>query len=536
MTEKITEWLKALPKKILDWWEHFTSRQKTTIISLALGVIIAFVILIVSVLKPQYVSIYTTTNPADTQTALDILASGDNLDYHTSEDGLEIFVNRKDYTEANLLLASNKVYTTAFTIDNVTEGGFTSTEADRQRRYVVYLEDLMESTLETYTFVKSATVQLNIPEDDGTMISRNQETSASVMLTLSDVCSREAAAAMARFVATGLGNDSTDHVVIVDNQGNLLFSGSDETSTFGVASNLLALQAQYAEDMAENVRRIFLASNAFSTVEVAANVVLDSSVTEESLHEYSVADGRDEGYLASEDNFASENSGGISGVPGTTSQVETGYEYRENEYSSGTATEEHREYLPNERTVYRQIPAGDINRDASSITAMCLTYNIVREEDIRNQGLLDGITWEEYKLNNSERTRVEVDEDLFTAVSNATGVAEKNISIVVYEEPFFIDREGIDVEVADVLQILLILLILGLLAFVVLRSMRAPKVDEEETEISIEDILKSTPETALEEISVEDKSDSRIIVEKFVEDNPEAAANLLRNWLTEDWG
>ena len=89
----------------------------------------------------------------------------------------------------------------------------------------------------------------------------------------------------------------------------------------------------------------------------------------------------------------------------------------------------------------------------------------------------------------------------------------------------------------DVLQIILIVLILGLLAFVILRSMRQARVEEPEPEISIDDILQSTqPDTELDEIGVEDKSEARKIVEKFVEDNPEAAANLLRNWLNDDWG
>ena len=69
-----------------------------------------------------------------------------------------------------------------------------------------------------------------------------------------------------------------------------------------------------------------------------------------------------------------------------------------------------------------------------------------------------------------------------------------------------------------------------------LRSLRSVKGEVEEEEISIDDILKSTPVDSLEEINLEDKSEARKIVEKFVEDNPEAAANLLRNWLSEDWG
>ena len=38
------------------------------------------------------------------------------------------------------------------------------------------------------------------------------------------------------------------------------------------------------------------------------------------------------------------------------------------------------------------------------------------------------------------------------------------------------------------------------------------------------------------EIELEDKSDTRIMIEKFVDENPEAVALLLRNWINEDWG
>ena len=163
-----------------------------------------------------------------------------------------------------------------------------------------------------------------------------------------------------------------------------------------------------------------------------------------------------------------------------------------------------------------------------------LTYRMVREDDVKAQGLLDGITWEQYKLNNDIRTKLEVDPDLTQAVSTATGIGVNNITILSYEEPFFVDHQGLNMDMTDILTILLIVLILGLLAFVILRSMRQAKVEEAEPEVSISEILQSTPPEELEEIGVEDKSEARKIVEKFVEDNPDAAANLLRNWLNED--
>ena len=238
--------------------------------------------------------------------------------------------------------------------------------------------------------------------------------------------------------------------------------------------------------------------------------------------------------LASKDLYNSTNQGGISGEPGTDSNTETSYQYEDNQYSSSAVTEESYDYLPDESTMLQQIPAGAIKYDQSSLSVTTLTYRMVREDDVKEQGLLDGITWEQYKINNDARTKLEVDPDLIQAVSTATGIGVKNITILSYEEPFFIDHVGIAMDLTDILTLVLIVLIMGLLAFVIFRSMHQAGQEEAEPEVSIDEILQSTPQEELEEIGVEDKSEARKIVEKFVEDNPDAAANLLRNWLNED--
>ena len=160
---------------------------------------------------------------------------------------------------------------------------------------------------------------------------------------------------------------------------------------------------------------------------------------------------------------------------------------------------------------------------------------MVREEDAKTQGLLDGVTWEEYKLANKDRTKLDVDPDFYTAVANATGISTDNITLVAYSENIFFDAEGSGLTATDILQIILIIVILALLAFVVLRSMRGEKHQEEEEELSVETLLQSA-QPQLEDISVENESEEKRLVSKFVEENPEAAANLLRNWLNEEWG
>ena len=146
------------------------------------------------------------------------------------------------------------------------------------------------------------------------------------------------------------------------------------------------------------------------------------------------------------------------------------------------------------------------------------------------------MSWDEYKAANGGRTRVEVDEELYSVVANATGIPRENITIVKYSENYFVDSEGLGIGVSDIIQIILIIVILGLLGFVVLKSMAGKKEVQPEEELSVETLLQSTPASELEDIEVETKSETRKMIDKFVDENPEAAANLLRNWLNEDWG
>ena len=39
----------------------------------------------------------------------------------------------------------------------------------------------------------------------------------------------------------------------------------------------------------------------------------------------------------------------------------------------------------------------------------------------------------------------------------------------------------------------------------------------------------------LDDIGYTEKSETRILIEKFVDENPDAVALLLRNWLNEEW-
>lgn len=531
----MAEKAKELLGKVLEWWNKFSTKQKTFIISAGAGVILALAILVTVLTRPQYellLNCETTKEAAEVTELLD----GEGLDYTVSDDGYQIKINKEQMSQASLLLGANDIQSYAYTIDNVTSGGFTTTESDKQKRYELYMETrLANDLIGKYSAIKSAVVDLYIPENTGTLISAQEPSSIWIVLELDGDFTEDNAAALAKAVSVAIGNDTQEGVVITDTNGNLLFSGDDSYTASGTASSQLGVKNQWETRIKNEVKQVLLGTNEFDKVEVAVNLNVDFSSTSQQTHDYFVPDGNSQGYLASERIYSSESVNGNEDVPGTDSNGELEYVYQDNDYSTSSTTEEERKYLPGEQVTSKEIPPGTVNYDQSTISLAAINMNIIREEEIRSQGLLDGITWEEYKAANQGQIPIEVDENLYQVVAKATGFPVENIAIAAYSQNVFIEEEGFHIDASDVIQIVLIIIILALLAFVILRSMRSEKEAEQPEELSVETLLQSQPEVPLEDISTENVSETRKMIEKFIDENPEAAAALLRNWLNEDW-
>ena len=418
----------------------------------------------------------------------------------------------------------------------MTSGGLGTTQSDVNKRYIYYLEQQLANNIASMESVKSATVVLDVPDQTGTLIATKEESSAWIQLTLRDAFTAEQAATVARAVATALGNSSTANITIVDQETNLLFSGEEDYSTAGVANTMMELRAQAETMVGADVKKILIGSQQFDMVEVACRLDIDFSEYQRTIHEYYVAAGMEQGYLSEREVDQEESTTGSGGIPGTDSNDET-----TNMWLSGTGGESssshvYESFLPSELISVENLAPGIINFDNSSLSLTAITYRVIKESDAKNQGLLDGITWEEYKTLNGDYVKQEVDPDYYALVANATGIPQDSITIIAYQVPQFIDRERAAISATDVVSIIIIVIILILLALVVIRSMVSRREVAEEEELSVENLLQSTPESELEDIEVESKSETRMLIEKFVDENPEAAASLLRNWLNEDWG
>ncbi len=537
MADKILNKLKELWAKITDWWNNFDSKQKTRIVIIGVAIVLAFVILYAVLSSPNYTLLRNCDSVKEASEITTVLDEND-ISYKVSDDGLVIKVPKKLESTARLTLAGSGIVPQGYTLEEALASGFTVTEADKSKRYKLYLETRFErDVLTMFTAIKSAKVTLYIPENDGTLLSKDDQAGAWVILALDDneEFTSDNAAFVAKAIATVLGCKNTDEIVILDTASNLLFSGDDETSPSATANSQISVKKNAEEVLNAGVKKVLAGTGSFGDLKVTSNLIIDFSTTERTTHEYTPADGQSQGLLSEESSYTSDSTGGTSGAPGTDSNGETTYYYQDNNYSSSTIEELYKKYVPNEMIEYKNIPAGLVTYNKSSIAVSSVNYVVVKEDDVKERGLLDGITWVEYQEANSERRAVPITDEMISLVSDASGIPEDNITIVAYEENLFVDSEGLGIDIYDAIQIALIVIILVLLAIVVIKSMSQEKAEEEPEEISVETLLQSNPEPVLDDIGAEEISETRKMIEKFVDENPEAVANLLRNWLNEDW-
>lgn len=529
------ERLKEIPKRILGYWHKLTKKQKTGIVSVAAVLTITFIILGMVLSKPQ-MEVLVTCDSAQQASEVKKLLEDEGIAMKISgTDSTVISVSKKDKANATLLLGANNIPADEYNIETALGGGFSTTESDKEKKYKLYLEEDLAKKLKTMNGVKDATVKLSIPENDGTIISQDADTYASVMLVLNGKLEDGAAETMAKFVSTAVGNSTTESVVIIDSNGNLLFSGEDNSSNSGNASNQLAVKGQ-AETLVKNqVQSVMLGTNVYDNVEIAPNLVINFDVVNQTTHNYSAPDGREEGMLGHEENYENESSGGgTSGVPGTDSN--TTYMINDNGTTKSTTTQNSKDYLPNEQITDTKFAPGTIDYTNSSISIVATQYVIYNKADLKKQGLLKNMTYEQYQQKNDLTVKTTVDKDFYTMVSNATGIPQDKISIVAYQVPFFQADDSSAKSWTDYAVFVLIALILALLGFVVFRSTRPAEVIETEPELSVEALLATTKENQnVEDIDFNDKSETRKMIEKFVDENPGAVAQLLRNWLNDEW-
>ena len=527
--------VKDILAKIKDFWNKFNKTQKILFVSIFAVIIVAIIILAIVFSRESTVVLKQCENASEATEIRNLLEEEGSISCTINEDYV-VRVNEEDYVEAKLILGSNNISADGYSLQDAVAGGFSETAANSERKYKAYLESKFSKDLEAIDGVKKARVTVNFPASSHTIFTENEDASITAELTLTKELSASQAEAIGLMLANFVGNDNTNKVVVLDSNANLLYYGG---TTGGFSSSATAsqkVQAQYENAVVAKAEQLLLGTKLFSEVIVSPKLSVDFDDVEIIDHKYKAPDGSEEGLLKHSYVINSEgNIADASGIAGTESNDEdTSYLIPNANGSTSTYTLTEYDWLQDETITTTKQASGKIKYDESSVSIVAMKYNILHEEDARAQGLLDNMTWEQFKATNGEAVAIEMDEQFRQVVSMGTGISIEDVSIIGYEKYIFYDEESSSPSSFFILQIVLAVLIAALLIFIIVRSTRPVAIEETEPELSVEDMLAATKEH-VEDIDLQEKSDTRKAIEKLVDENPETVALLLRNWLNEGW-
>lgn len=406
------------------------------------------------------------------------------------------------------------------------------------------MQSELKASMIQYSFIDDAKVFIDVPESTYSILDEENVTSVTAMVDVNQKNEKQltsdVAQNLAYWLANAVGTD-VDHVIINDYNGKCLYNGF---TSDGLGGDLTGGSTEYCERLRNTIASNLvdlLVRCGYDDVQVGTQgIQFNMNKIETLTKKYSVADGRDYGYPTNYVHSTNEGSSGtVSGIPGTDSNDNDETDYVINDGNSNSSSQEYEKLtglLTDEtiENIKQEKPA--IQLDQSSLGIVVTRYKIYDEAQLEKDGTLDNMTFDEFMAQNNQTTTFTVPNTEIQLLSSASGVAAGSITVVGYEVPKFVQKTTKSRSISDYLMIILAVLIIALLIFVVVRGTAPVAVADEEPELSVEQLLATTKENqSLEDIEFSDKSETRKMIEKFVDENPEAVAQLLRNWISDDW-
>lgn len=535
------ERLKQIPKKIQEIWKKYSAKQRAIIVSTVAVVVLALIILIVILNQTTYEKLTTFDTTANAKAAMALLTEN-SIENRLNADNVTVEVNANQKQDAILALADSElVAESSFTLEKMLESeGVGTTASDKMRNNHFLIQSKLEAKLSTIDGVDKASVIYYPADNSRSILKAQQDIGASVMLTVNDKFDKKnTPASIATYVAYAIGNSTTDKIKIIDQHGRLLFGGEAQDPEAYTAETTLSykqtVEKWYADKMLE-----LATINGYYNAEIVPEIDVNMEKTSVMFTEYLASEGLEQGVYDEYTKISSENTGVAGDIPGTDSNDETDYYIQTQGSGNSAYNEEHYKFKPSERVTQTVRNSPFIDHDKSR---MALTFRKaiqVSEESLEEAGELENTTFDRYVETHQNNLTEVTDQDEIDALkqlfSDASGIAVNNISLRVYEETLYIPKPVEEsMNFSLILEILLAALIVGLLLFVVFRAMKPVETIETEPELSVERLLATTRENqSLEDIEFGEKSETRRMIEKYIDENAESVAALLRNWLNDD--
>lgn len=529
----MSEFFQRLTKQIKDYWNKFNNKQRMQIIVLGVLIIISLSTAVYFATRPKMIVIYDAAT-MDEASAVSQVLEEKSIPFDTENSGMTIKVDKKYETVANYALAGSDLPSKYYTYEDAYNSSMTDTERTRNEKFKQAKESELEQTLEKLNGIQEASVILEIPDYDRLYQNSTKESSASIVLSTTNVFDKQQIPSVVGIILNGVDKINEENITVVDQDGLLLYGGEIDKEA-AVLDQKYSHRKKEESDIAKKVQDIL--STSFDNVIVSTNLVVDYNKKTSTKEVYSnpVGDGSDTGFITSEKSSSSSSKNMQSGqAPGIDSNPgETQYTLDDSQNNSESETETiQSDYIYDKDIIYEENSPGEIKFKDSSISAMVEKYVIHDEAAMKKAGLLDEQTWEEYKASISNENFT-VDDQYVKAVQSGTGISD--VKLVGVTKPIFIDENEPAIPFKEYLLIVVVAFLVVLLAYVIYKGTEPVEVTEIIPELSVEELLSKNLEDEVEEIQDDKGSGIKKEIERFVDEKPEAAAQLLRNWLNQDW-
>lgn len=539
MQEKVKNALENLVNK----WKALNLKQKITIILIAVSLIMALTLTIVMTNKTTYKRLNSEPLDINSIYQLQTQLQDSKIKNRITPDEAYIEVDAKQYQNAKKIVVESGLIDKGLTFADALSYIGMGTTADTKKEIMKQQkQEELRTTLEEMEDIEKAKVMLYMPDDTNFYLKNQQEASASVVLTTKKDLAQEQIDGIVNTIKAAVQGLDKKNIEVVDSKSNILWSGEDNV-TGGINANY-RLEIQRRLDIEDKTESI-LKQLGYDSVQANANIVIDNDTLTENTRTYtSPIEDSNKGLISQENtstssakNTATATEPGLAANGGDITNYQTG----NNAGSEGKSEDRSIRYELNEQVISREKATGKVLLEDSSLAATVTNFRIYRQIDAEAQNLVnDNTTWEQYKDQIKAQyaqnpVALQIPNNIQEAIQTATGI--NNVSLAAYELPIFEDKAIVDRPFDQYAMLALLVLFIALLAFGLIRKTAPAVVTEIEPELSVEEVLETygKHQEYVSPIDYDAESEVKKQIEKFVDERPEAVAQLLRNWLSSDW-
>jgi flagellar M-ring protein FliF len=527
MPEFITRYL----NKLAEFWKSLEKSQKTRLYITSAIVAVAIGISIIMISRPNHITLFSNEDKKQVGEMVAIL--NDNNIWNSAEDsGTSIVINAKDNNRAQILLAQQGYPKGGMTFqDAISMIGITTTESDKKHIWKQQQISDLEAKIKMLDNVEEAAVSLATPESS-VFAPQGQEppkATAYVMVKPKQQLTEKQVEGIVMLVSRSVEKLDPEYVTVVDGNGNILNTNTGD-GTINVVNSQEEMRVGRERELEQKVLNYFSVGqyDNFDTLRVVANVVLDFDKDKASIKSITNPQGMEGGaVISSKTEEERIKNGAASGEPGQTvnpGNAETPSYVTGDTGSSDYSNKKAETNFGYDETLREQEKAvGKLVPEESSL-AISLWYGKKVTDDT--------------KIGDDFINQVK------QAASTATGIPIGNISVTKLKmaQPEVVEKtlnETIRQLVSDYgFFALMLFLIAGLLIMAMPRRKKEPEVETAQPLAAAAGGPKFVvPDAAepLPEIELEERSEIKKQIDKFVKQKPDAVAQLLRNWLSDEW-